>query len=68
MEGNSALSWRKSSRSGNNGGQCIEVAVRPVDEEIMVRDSKNPESMRLAFPPESWNLFISELKASLLFG
>ncbi|MGH3862676.1 DUF397 domain-containing protein [Actinokineospora sp.] len=33
--------WRKSSRSGGNGGQCVEVAL--VGERGAVRDSKNPE-------------------------
>jgi hypothetical protein len=30
--------WRKSSRSGNSGGNCVEV--RGFDEEFQVRDSK----------------------------
>jgi hypothetical protein len=30
--------WRKSSRSGNSGGNCVEVRVN--DEEVQVRDSK----------------------------
>lgn len=30
--------WRKSSRSGNSGGNCVEVRVN--DEEFQVRDSK----------------------------
>jgi uncharacterized protein DUF397 len=25
MEANSAVTWRKSSYSGNNGGNCVEV-------------------------------------------
>jgi len=30
--------WRKSSRSANSGGNCVEVRVN--DEEFQVRDSK----------------------------
>jgi hypothetical protein len=26
------LTWRKSTRSSNNGGQCVEVAVKEADE------------------------------------
>ena len=51
MEGSSALSWRTSSYSGSNGGQCIEVAVPG---RVLVRDSKNPDGARLgliADPP-----------------
>ncbi|MBP2320884.1 hypothetical protein JOF56_001269 [Kibdelosporangium banguiense] len=32
--------WRKSSFSGPNGGECVEVAVTP--ELIGIRDSKDP--------------------------
>ena len=32
------MSWRKSSRSGGNGGNCVEV-VNTLD---ALRDSKNP--------------------------
>ena len=27
MEGNRAIAWRKSSYSGNNGGDCVEVGA-----------------------------------------
>jgi len=30
--------WRKSTRSGNSGGNCVEVRVN--DEKFQVRDSK----------------------------
>lgn len=30
--------WRKSTRSGNSGGNCVEVRVN--DDEVQVRDSK----------------------------
>ncbi|WP_080640694.1 DUF397 domain-containing protein [Salinispora arenicola] len=32
--------WRKSSRSDNNGGACVEVA------HLALRDSKNPATAR----------------------
>lgn len=35
------LKWRKSSRSGANGGDCVELAVLD-DGVVGVRDSKNP--------------------------
>ena len=34
------LTWRKASRSGENGGNCVELAGLPCA--VAVRDSKNP--------------------------
>lgn len=34
--------WRKSSRSEDNGGQCVELA--DLTPEIGIRDSKNPQA------------------------
>jgi hypothetical protein len=59
MEGNSALSWQKSSYSGSNGGQCIEVAASG---RVLVRDSKNPDSGRLAFSTQVWREFAARIK------
>ncbi|MFD9791225.1 DUF397 domain-containing protein [Streptomyces sp. NPDC059070] len=35
--------WRKSSYSGDQGGDCIEVARLPHGRAAAVRDSKNPD-------------------------
>jgi len=64
--GNAA--WRKSSYSGGNGGQCVEVAtVNSRQSEptglCAVRDSKNPNGPVLAFSPGKWRLFTTEVKA-----
>jgi hypothetical protein len=60
MEGNSALSWRKSSYSGTNGGQCVEVAAPG---RVLVRDSKNPGGIRLAFSAQVWREFAARIKS-----
>jgi hypothetical protein len=61
MEGNRAIAWRKSSYSGNSGGNCVEVgAVAPL---IAVRDSKDPDGARLAFGREAWQAFAAKVKA-----
>jgi len=60
MEGDRALTWRKSSYSGNNGGQCVEVAARGV---VLVRDSKNPQGPVLEVSPETWQQFIMRIKS-----
>lgn len=38
----SNATWRKAKRSGENGGNCVELAVLPGDV-IAVRDSKDPD-------------------------
>jgi hypothetical protein len=57
--------WRKSSYSGGNEGNCVEVgASAPV---VAVRDSKQ-EGMAhrdvLAFTPAAWEKFTINLKQS----
>ncbi|MFC6882771.1 MULTISPECIES: DUF397 domain-containing protein [Actinomadura] len=40
------LNWRKSSRSGSNGGNCIELASSLCGR-VAVRDSKDPQGPKL---------------------
>jgi hypothetical protein len=61
MDGNRALTWRTSSYSGNNGGQCIEVG--DAANGIAVRDSKDPHGPMLAFDPQDWRRFTDRMKA-----
>ncbi|MER7132086.1 DUF397 domain-containing protein [Streptosporangium saharense] len=60
--------WRKSSLSGNNGGNCVEVAeLEGVAEGradlVAVRDSKDPEGPKLFFTPTEWDAFLNGVKA-----
>lgn len=55
--------WRKSSYSGNNGGDCVEVADRAGT--VMVRDTKARERGYLAVDASAWSWFVAELKARL---
>jgi hypothetical protein len=48
------LNWRKSSRSGSGGGQCVEVA-HLADGRLAVRDSKNPHGTALLLSAASWD-------------
>jgi Domain of unknown function (DUF397) len=61
MEGNRAVTWRKSTYSGNNGGQCVEVGNTA--HLIAVRDSMDPDGTHLAFGREAWEAFAASLKA-----
>ena len=51
--------WRKSSYSGGNNGNCVEVALNT--ELVGVRDSKAPASGELAVAAEAWVTFLREL-------
>jgi hypothetical protein len=64
----SGAAWRKSSYSGGNGGQCVEVAAiagchGEPDPIFAVRDSKNNRRPVLAFGPRQWQRFITAIKA-----
>jgi hypothetical protein len=54
--------WRKSSHSGSNGGNCVEVA-RNLPGTIAVRDSKHPHGPALLITPAQWQTFVADLKA-----
>ncbi|WP_329428984.1 DUF397 domain-containing protein [Streptosporangium sp. NBC_01495] len=61
----SAAVWRKSSRSGDNGGQCVEVATN-LPGMVAVRDSKDPQGPKLFFAPTEWKAFIGGVKSGTL--
>lgn len=57
--------WRKSSRSGDNAGNCVEVAA--IADAIAVRDSKlntTGDFPYLTVPVNTWNAMISSIKAT----
>ncbi|MGW5560688.1 DUF397 domain-containing protein [Micromonospora sp. NPDC003944] len=53
--------WRKSTRSGGSGGDCVEVADN-LPGVVGVRDSKDPTGPALAFGPATWAAFVSSVK------
>jgi Domain of unknown function (DUF397) len=57
----SNATWRKSSYSGGNGGNCVEIAVL-ADDSRAVRDSKDPEGPKLVFTPQTWRTFTTAVK------
>lgn len=50
------LSWFKSSYSGAQGGECLEVATCP--HTVHVRDSKDTNRPGVAVRSETWAAFI----------
>ncbi|WP_078965822.1 DUF397 domain-containing protein [Streptomyces aureocirculatus] len=51
--------WFKSSYSGANATECVEVAV--TQRTVLIRDSKSPAHRPLAVPPEAWSGFLASL-------
>ncbi|MFD6260458.1 DUF397 domain-containing protein [Micromonospora chalcea] len=54
--------WRKSTRSGGNGGECVEVATN-LPGIVAVRDSKDRTGPALSFNWEDWSAFIAAAKS-----
>ncbi|MEU3887050.1 DUF397 domain-containing protein [Streptomyces sp. NPDC029041] len=52
------MQWRKSTYSGDQGGQCLEVAEAP-DTTVAIRDSKTPAGPVLTLDPASFTTFIN---------
>jgi len=53
------MDWRKSSYSGANGGDCVEVASA---EGVAVRDTTNREGVTLEFSADAWQRFTRRLR------
>lgn len=56
------MNWRKSSYSGQGGGNCVEVAALP-DGSHAVRDSRDPDGPVLRFSADEWQTFVRRVKA-----
>ncbi|MFI1757125.1 DUF397 domain-containing protein [Streptomyces sp. NPDC020571] len=50
------IQWRKSSYSGDQGGNCLEVAELPAT--VAVRDSKTPAGPTLTLAPATFSAFV----------
>ncbi|WP_328718596.1 DUF397 domain-containing protein [Streptomyces sp. NBC_00247] len=53
-----ALHWVKSSHSGAEGGNCLEVATSPGT--VHVRDSKQHTGPTLTLAPHAWTAFVTD--------
>ncbi|MFH0519879.1 DUF397 domain-containing protein [Streptomyces sp. M41] len=54
--------WRKSSYSGESGGDCLEVHDSPRPARIPVRDSKNPTGPVIVFAASAWSAFVAAVR------
>ncbi|MFD5657634.1 DUF397 domain-containing protein [Streptomyces hirsutus] len=58
-ERSAQLNWFKSSYSGDEGGECLEVAADSTA--LRVRDSKERGGPRLTFTRSAWSGFVAGL-------
>jgi uncharacterized protein DUF397 len=50
------VAWHKSSWSGPQGGNCVEVAKLP-DGQVALRNSRHPSGPALLFTAAEWDAF-----------
>jgi len=60
------MNWRKSSYSGQSGGNCVEVGDD--DSRVLVRDTKDNQGAMLRFTSDAWRKFADQVKRSLVSG
>jgi Domain of unknown function (DUF397) len=67
-----SVAWRKSSRSGPTGGNCVEIAALSgstvygaLGGAVAVRDSRQPDGPALIFTATTWRAFADGLAARL---
>ncbi|MFJ9569392.1 DUF397 domain-containing protein [Streptomyces bacillaris] len=56
-----SATWRKSSYSNSDGGDCVEVSD-DFPGAIPVRDSKQPEGPALVFGAPAWAAFVNDVR------
>ncbi|MFJ7326172.1 DUF397 domain-containing protein [Streptomyces cyaneofuscatus] len=56
-----SATWRKSSYSNSDGGQCVEVSDN-FPGIVPVRDSKQPEGPAVIFGASAWSAFVDNLR------
>jgi Domain of unknown function (DUF397) len=58
--------WRKSSKSGGNGGGCVEIGTDDRTPVVHVRDTTARHRGMLTVTAESWGAFLGEAKSGRL--
>jgi Domain of unknown function (DUF397) len=52
------MNWRKSTRSQDTGGACVEVATA---DSVLIRDTTDRDGFTLSVPPAAWTRFLATL-------
>ncbi len=58
------MTWRKSSYSGGNGGNCIEVGAHQETGRVLVRDTQDRTGPVLTLTPAAWRTFAAQVKSA----
>ncbi|WP_430478668.1 DUF397 domain-containing protein [Streptomyces sp. P11-1] len=56
-----SATWRTSSHSNSDGGNCVEVADG-LPGLVPVRDSKRPDGPAVVFGTSAWTAFVSDMR------
>lgn len=57
------MKWKKSSRSGSNGGSaCVEVGTPGDVSVVAVRDTKDRQGGTIVVSPEAFRAFVNTVK------
>lgn len=58
----SAVTWRSSSYSNADGGECVEVCDHIRAPDVPVRDSKTPQGPALVLRAAAWSSFVTAVR------
>ncbi|WP_369916185.1 DUF397 domain-containing protein [Plantactinospora sp. KBS50] len=61
MDWHPGVTWHESTRSGTNGGSCVEVGDN-LPGVVLVRDTKDRDGGTPAFGPAAWQGFVGLAK------
>jgi hypothetical protein len=53
------MCWRKARASGNQGGNCVEVASR--SDAVLIRDTKSRDAGHITVSASAWRVFVSQV-------
>jgi hypothetical protein len=56
------ITWRKASKSGANGGECVEVGTASDGRAVAIRDSKRPHDGHLTITPAMLGELLTSIK------
>lgn len=59
------VTWRKSSYSGGNGGECVEVGTQPHPARVLVRDTKDRSGPVLRITAGAWRRFADQVRSGV---
>jgi hypothetical protein len=51
------MNWRKATYSGDNGGECVEVAS--AYGRVMIRDTTNRDGITVSVTPAAWRRLLA---------